>query len=158
MRSAPVRSTLHETPGYLASNALPICSDNLRSIEVYQTTLPSFFAASISAVVTGLAGGAADKTLVENAAPAVSTLAPTTTSRREIFEPFIGVSSIPSALLVRPAKSLSAQRTAALRRQVDPDRTALRDVLACGGQQAQLRAILGLNQIVAVCHAPCSRG
>jgi hypothetical protein len=57
-RSAPLRSTLQDTPGYLASNALPICSESFRSIEVYQTTLPSFFAASISAGVTALAGGA----------------------------------------------------------------------------------------------------
>src|SRR4029450_10097281 len=74
MRSAPVRSTLQLTPGYFASNALPICSDNLRSTEVYQTTLASFLAASISAGVTGLAGGAADITLVENAAPAARAL------------------------------------------------------------------------------------
>src|SRR5262247_4352259 len=121
MRSAPVRSTLQATPGYLASNALPICSDNLRSTEVYQTTLPSFFAPSIIAGVTGVAGGAADKTLVENAAPAVSALAPTSTSRREIFEPFIDVSSIPSSCCFAPAKSLAAQRAAALRRQMYPD-------------------------------------
>src|SRR5215475_3595579 len=105
MRSAPVRSTLQATPGYLASNALPICSDNLRSTEVYHTTLPSFFAPSISAGVIGLAGGAADKTLVENAAPAVSALAPTSTSRREIFEPFIDVSSI--RLVVSPREVVS---------------------------------------------------
>src|SRR5664279_6660467 len=53
-RSAPLRSTLQVTPGYLASNDLPICSDSLRSIEVYQTTLPSFLAASISAVMPAL--------------------------------------------------------------------------------------------------------
>src|SRR6516162_10431681 len=52
--------------------------------------------------VTGLAGGAADSTLVENAAPAVSALAPTSTSRREIFEPFINVSSIPSSCWFAP--------------------------------------------------------
>src|SRR5262245_66201412 len=101
MRSAPVRSTLQLTPGYFASNALPICSDNLRSTEVYQTIFPSFLAASMSAGVTALAGGAADITLVENAAPAASALEPTSTSRREIFEPFIGVSSIADLIVSR---------------------------------------------------------
>src|SRR6185437_368024 len=86
-RSAPLRSTLQATPGYLASNALPICSDSFRSIEVYQVTLPSFFAASISAGVTALAGGAADSTRVENAAPAASAPDPITTSRRDILNP-----------------------------------------------------------------------
>src|SRR5262245_63434398 len=94
MRSAPVRSTLQATPGYLASNALPICSDNFRSTDVYQTTLPSFLAASMSAGVTALAGGAADMTRVENAALAASALEPISTSRREIFDHFIGVYSI----------------------------------------------------------------
>src|SRR5476649_536645 len=93
-RSAPLRSTLQATPGYLASNALPICSDSFRSIEVYQTTLPSFLAASISAGVTALAGGAAESTRVENEAPATSAPEPINTSRREIFELFIGVSSL----------------------------------------------------------------
>src|SRR5664279_1964670 len=90
-RSAPLRSTLQDTPGYLVSNALPICSDSLRSIEVYPTTLPSFLAASISAGVTALAGGAADSTRVENDAPAAIAPEPINTSRREILEPFIAI-------------------------------------------------------------------
>src|ERR1035438_3193727 len=101
-RSAPLRSTLQVTPGYLASNALPICSDSLRSIEVYQTTLPSFLAASISAGVTALAGGAAESTRVENEAPAASAPEPTSKSRRENFNFFIGVSSLNIILLFRP--------------------------------------------------------
>src|SRR5450755_775612 len=105
-RSAPLRSTLQVTPGYLASNALPICSDSLRSIEVYQTTLPSFLAASISAGVTALAGGAADSTRVEKALPTASALEPIKTSRRVIFEYFIGASSITLVLLFCPAKFL----------------------------------------------------
>jgi hypothetical protein len=52
-------------------------------------------AASINAGVTALAGGAADITLVEKAAPATSALEPANNSRREILERFIGVSSIP---------------------------------------------------------------
>src|SRR6185503_17786181 len=58
------------TPGYLASKALPTFSDSGRSTEVYQTTLPSFFAASISAGVTASAAGAADTTRVDSAAVA----------------------------------------------------------------------------------------
>ena len=69
-RSAPVRSTRTAMPGNFASNDLAIFSASGRSTEVYQTTLPSFFAASISAGVIALAGGAADSTAVENALPA----------------------------------------------------------------------------------------
>src|SRR4029079_6356145 len=68
--------------------------DSLRSTEVYQTTLPSFLAASINAGVTAVAGGVADMTLVENTARTASALEPTSTSRREIFERFIDVSSV----------------------------------------------------------------
>ena len=93
-RSAPLRSTLHDTPGYLASKALPICSDNFRSIEVYQTTLPSFLAAAISSGVTLLAGGAADSTRVEKALPTASALDPISKPRRETFELFIDRSSL----------------------------------------------------------------
>jgi hypothetical protein len=56
--------------------------------------------------VIALAGGAADSTLVENAAPAASALDPISRSRRENFEPFIGVSSIALILLVRPRECL----------------------------------------------------
>src|SRR5215218_1339402 len=52
-------------------------------------TLPSFFAASISAGVTASGGGAAAITRVENAAPARAAPAPWSTLRREI-EFFIG--------------------------------------------------------------------
>src|SRR6185437_10979694 len=108
-RSAPLRSTLQVTPGYFASNALPICSDSFRSIEVYQVTLPSFLAASIRAGVTGSADGAADSTRVENAAPAASAPDPMTTSRREIFELFIAYPpklGQTAFLLFRPRESL----------------------------------------------------
>ena len=56
-RSAPFRSTRTGTPGYFASNVLAMRSAAERSIEVYQTTLPSFLAASISAGEIVLAGG-----------------------------------------------------------------------------------------------------
>src|ERR1051326_4580733 len=58
-RSAPERSTRTATPGYFASNDLAIFSATARSMDVYQTTLPSFLAASTSAGVTASAAGAA---------------------------------------------------------------------------------------------------
>ena len=58
---------------------------------MYQTTLPSFFAAAINSGVTGVAGGGADNTRVENDAPAASAPEPTSTSRRENFEPFMRI-------------------------------------------------------------------
>src|SRR5581483_6763805 len=146
-RSAPVRSTLQATPGYFASKALPICSESLRSTEVYQTTFPSFFAASIRAGVTAVAGGAADMTLVENAAPATSALDPISTSRREIFERFIDVPSI-ALFCCPPPTFLSAQCPAALRRQIQPDGAPLRNILARAGEHAQLGAVPGLNHII----------
>jgi hypothetical protein len=69
-------------------------ADLLGQLEVdrgVQTTLPSFLAASISAGVTALGGGAADSTRVENDAPAASAPEPINTSRREILEPFIAI-------------------------------------------------------------------
>ena len=143
-RSAPLRSTLHCTPGYLASKALPICSDSLRSIEVYQTTLPSFLAASISAGVTALGGGAADSTRVENDAPAASAPEPINRSRRENFERFMRI--LPELrLFVLSRPRLADQRPAFFRRQVQPDSAALREALAGGGDDPQLRAALELR-------------
>src|SRR6267154_2647158 len=69
-RSAPERSTRTAMPGYVASNDFAIFSATERSIDVYQTILPSFLAASISAGVTASAAGAAEATRVESAAPA----------------------------------------------------------------------------------------
>jgi hypothetical protein len=63
-RSAPVRSTRTATPGYFVSNARATRSASGRSTDVYQTALPSFFAASIKAGVTASAGGAAASTRV----------------------------------------------------------------------------------------------
>src|SRR5712671_2226308 len=67
-RSAPERSTRTATPEYFASNDLAIFSATARSIDVYQTTLPSFRAAAISSGVTASAAGAAATTRVANAA------------------------------------------------------------------------------------------
>src|SRR3569833_1676492 len=88
-RSAPDRSTRTATPGYLASNDLAIFSASGKSTDVYQTTLPSFFAASMSAGVTGLAAGAADSTCVESMLPAARALVPNTRSQREILNSVI---------------------------------------------------------------------
>src|SRR5206468_7006728 len=65
-RSAPVRSTRTPMPEYFASKARATFSAAGRSSEVYQTTLPSFFAAAISSGVIELAGGAAAFTEAEN--------------------------------------------------------------------------------------------
>src|SRR6266849_4403345 len=53
-------------------------------------TWPSFFAASISAGVTGSGGGADAMTRVENAAPASDAPEPLRTARRDILGFFIG--------------------------------------------------------------------
>src|SRR5262245_7841083 len=58
-RSAPLRSTRTGMPGNFASNDLATRSAADRSIEVYQTTLPSFLAASIRGGGVGSARGAA---------------------------------------------------------------------------------------------------
>jgi hypothetical protein len=115
-RSAPVRSTRTATPGYLASNARATFSASGRSTEVYQTTLPSFFAASISAGVTALAGGAADTTwacaggvnlpAAASALEAASAAEPCSTRRLENLRIFI---VRPPSISVPPARFLMAQ-------------------------------------------------
>src|SRR6185312_2074247 len=86
-RSAPVRSTRTATPGYFASNDFAIFSASGKSTEVYQTTLPSFLAASISDGVIALAGGAADNTRVADSgasvAPSAAALDALSRSRRD---------------------------------------------------------------------------
>src|SRR5580700_3884718 len=105
-RSAPVRSTRTAMPEYFASNALATRSAAGRSSEVYQTTLPSFLAASIKAGVTALAGGAAARTEVANAAPATSAVEPFRTSRLENSGLFIFVHSRQSSRsMARPVAS-----------------------------------------------------
>src|SRR5919106_6527455 len=91
-RSAPERSTRGAMPGYFTSNALAIFSATGRSTEVYQTTLPSFFAASINAGVMALAGGDAPQTGEVNAV-AASAAEPVRTSRRDNRVLFIVPSS-----------------------------------------------------------------
>src|SRR3954465_5562109 len=81
-RSAPVRSTLTSMP-YFALNEPAIFSDTERSIEVYQTTLPSFFAASISCGVIASAGGAAARNGEANTVPSAAAVDALRTSRLE---------------------------------------------------------------------------
>src|SRR5258708_29868195 len=65
-------------------------------------TWPSFFAASISAGVTGSGGGADAMTRVENAAPASKAVDPLSTVRRDILGFFIGVHPFVLARLGTP--------------------------------------------------------
>src|SRR5450759_2842188 len=58
-RSEPVRSIRTAMPGYFASKPRATRSDTGKSMAAYQTALPSFLAASMSAGVTGLDSGAA---------------------------------------------------------------------------------------------------
>src|SRR6266404_1035215 len=75
-RSPPVRSTCTAMPGYFASNDLAIFSASGRSTEVYQTTLPSRLAASISAGVTAVGSGAAARSGAANSTAPVCAQAP----------------------------------------------------------------------------------
>src|SRR5947199_994025 len=89
-RSAPVRSARTSMPNF-ALNAAPIFSETDRSIEVYHTTLPSFFAASINCGVMASAGGAWAITREENTAPNASAVEPFRMSRLLILF-FIAIS------------------------------------------------------------------
>src|SRR6266567_7575206 len=82
-RSAPERSTRVAIPGYFVSNAFAIFSASGRSTDVYQTTLPSFLATSISACVTGSAAGACANTRVANTLVAASAVPAFRTWRRD---------------------------------------------------------------------------
>src|SRR5689334_9866204 len=146
-RSAPVRSTRTEMPGYFASNDFPIFSASGRSTEVYQTTLPSFFAASISCGVTGLAAGAADSTCVENALLAASAPVPTKRVRREIGKSVISVSSFSLVRFYILSSASPCERPAPIGRQTQIHCAALRDVLPRSRENAQLSPILRLDHV-----------
>src|SRR2546423_10414457 len=81
-------------PGNFVSNALPSASDSRRSIDVYQTTLPSFLAASISAGVMVLGSGAWAQIGEANSVVAARAPEPLRMSRREILLLRIVVSSL----------------------------------------------------------------
>src|SRR3954453_17669395 len=118
-RSAPVRSTRTSMPPNFSLNEAAIFSETERSIEGYQTTLPSFFAASIRAGVMASGGGASARTGDANTVPSARALEPLRMSRRESLCCFIAS----SLLLLLPA-----QRAAAVGRQRQPDVAALGDV------------------------------
>src|SRR5215210_6730147 len=89
-RSAPERSTRTAMPGYFASNALPTFSESGRSTDVYQTTLPSFLAASTSAGVTGSAAGACARKGEANTV-AASAVVPCRSLRRDNLGIFVSL-------------------------------------------------------------------
>src|ERR1700704_654914 len=114
-------------PPNLSLKEAAIFSETDRSIEVYQTTLPSFFAASVSCGVMASAGGASARTREANIVPSASAVEPFRTPRLEIFF-FIAVS--------RSFLS-SVQRAAAFGRQREPDRGALGNGVVCSRDHPQ---------------------
>src|SRR5258708_16110513 len=97
-RSAPERSTRTAIPGYFASNDFAIFSATARSIDVYQTTLPSFFAASTSAGVTASAAGAA-ATRVAKAVDAARAEEDLRKVRRGCLAPHLARRALPPACI-----------------------------------------------------------
>src|SRR3984957_14717149 len=139
-RSAPVRSTRTSMPPNFSRNAAEIRSATARSIEVYQTTLPSFFAASISCGVIASAGGAsaragAAKTVVNPAAAELFR-----SWRLENFRCLIA-----SLRLL----FLSTERAAALGRKIKPDLGAPGNRVLGSGDDAQGGAVNCLDHVVA---------
>src|SRR3954463_5285755 len=108
-----------------ALNAAPTFSETERSIEVYHTTLPSFFAASIGCGVMASAGGAWARNREPNPVPSASAVPPFRMSRLLILF-FIAISV-----------QSSAQRAAALRRQRQPDLGAPGDGVVGRGDDPQ---------------------
>jgi hypothetical protein len=98
-RSAPVRSTRMAMPGYFASNDFATFSASGRSTDVYQMTLPSFFAASISAGVTAEGGGGAARTGAAKTV-AASAVEPLRTSRRENLFRIVSSECLPLLVVV----------------------------------------------------------
>src|ERR1700712_2091566 len=141
-RSAPVRSARTSMPNF-ALNAAPIFSETERSIEVYQTTLPSFFAASISCGVIASAGGASARTAEANTVPSASAVVPLRISRREGIVLFIASSVSFSCL--------SAQRAAAVGRHRQPDLAAFADIGFGRRGDTQRRAVSDFDHVVARC-------
>src|SRR5665213_14606 len=140
-RSAPVRSTRTSMPSNFALNAAAMPSATDRSIEVYQTTLPSFFAASISCGVIVSAGGASARAGAANTVPSASAVEPLRTSRRDgfLFPAFMA-----SFLFL-----LSFQRAAAFGRQRQPHFGALGDRVVGRRHDAQHGAVCCLDHVVA---------
>src|SRR5687767_2916969 len=104
-------------PGYLASKPLATCWDTGRSMAAYQTTRPSFLAASISAGVTEAAAGAWASTFAGEPSAAAAA-PPANTWRREIVQLVIAV--LPprrsGATLSQPCVPDAVQRVALAKR------------------------------------------
>src|ERR1700742_3748158 len=132
-RSAPVRSTRTSMPSNFALKAPAIFSATERSTAVYHTTLPSFFAASISCGVIASAGGASARAGAANAAPSASAAEPFRMSRLDGVLSFIAC-SCGLVIVVSPG-----QRAAALRRQRQPDLGAPGNGVLGQGHDAQDR-------------------
>src|SRR5215213_247316 len=142
-RSAPVRSTRTSMPPNFSLKEAAIFSDTERSMEVYQTTLPSFFAASINCGVMASGGGAAARAGVANTVPSASAVEPLSEvfrmSRLDNFRFCIAFSSA----------SLTAQRPATFRRQRQPDLGAPRHRVVGRRHHAQGGAIWRFYHVVA---------
>src|SRR5260221_6876680 len=143
-RSAPVRSTRTSMPPNFSLKLPAIFSATEWSIAVYQTTWPSFFAASISCGVIASGGGASARAAAANTGPNASAAEPfrepLRTSRLENPCRFIASSC---------SLSLSAQRPAAFRRQREPDLGASGNGVFRRGHDAQGGAVGGLDHVVA---------
>src|SRR5919197_3856222 len=122
-------------------------------------TLPSFLAASISCGVMAVAGGAAAWTLAGvTSAPAAATADDAlSTSRLDhvgLCIAFLLVSPGPKTVYPFRSKdrlwaASSTECTAALRRHIEPNRSALRDVLGRPCHHTDLRAVCRLDHVVA---------
>src|SRR5919204_4801842 len=137
IRSPPERSTRRAMPGYFASNAFPTRSATGRSTAVYQTTLPSFFAASTSSGVTLVGAGAAAWALPRGATRTRETVSTCTMCRTQMLPLCIDVSSS------------GYQRSAPFGRQREPHRSARCERVPGRGGDAQLRAVSGFDQVIA---------
>src|ERR1700759_1928566 len=140
-------------PSNFSLKAPAIFSATERSIAVYQTTLPSCFAASISCGVIASAGGASARAGAANTAPRASAVepfsAPCRISRRDGLL-FFMVSSC--RLVVGACGSgagLALQRAAPLGRQIEPDLGAARHRVFGRRDDAQHRAVRRLDHVIA---------
>jgi len=93
-RSAPVRSTRTAIPIFRLERLGQFLGDRQIGRGVVDD-LASFFAASISAGVTGSGGGASANTRVENAAPARTAPVPLSTLRLESNSSCVSIACLP---------------------------------------------------------------
>src|SRR6266702_1864276 len=148
IRSPPERSTRRSMPGYFASNALPMRSATGRSTAVYQMTLPSFFAARVSAGVTLLAAGRAARAVLHGSG---SASAARVRARRTWRLPTLRGCMDVSGQWGTPldgVPSTGYQRPAPLGRQGKPDGSAGSEALRRRGRDPELRAIRGLDHVI----------